>query len=263
VLQGLLRAEELGLEPVVDMQNYWTWYSQKGTFIGTRNAWEYFFMQLNQVDLSNIPKSAGITLSKGDRILGDHWLTSLGLEFATDKVKIQKLHDLWTQRIFLNSFCQRLLDETKLYLDWRPTISLGASFRGTEYSEVRPKGHAIQPSAKDFLTENIKILRALKYERLFLSSEDVELRKQFESVNSSYCYPDFRNSTWFGEKLRELTASPDLNSEIIRTYGYLIEVYLLAECDSLVASIANGSVGALILNGNQYRHTTIFNLGCY
>lgn len=263
VLQGLLRAQDLKLTPVVDMQNYWTWYSQKGPFLGTRNSWEYFFKPLNQIEIVKISRSNGLTLSKGDRILENHWLSSLGLEFASDREKIQELHNLWRKNFILNEFSQKLLDDTKSYLGWNPEITLGVSFRGTEYSEVKPKGHAVQPSSDVFLKECEYFLSSQQHQKLFISSEDVALRKALHKLDGIYCYPEFRNSVWFREKLISMTNERNLDSEIVRTFGYLIEIYILSECDSLIASIANGSAGALIINGNKYRDTKIFQLGCY
>lgn len=69
VLQGIIYARAQGWIPIVDMENYWTTYSQKREVLNTRNSWEYFFDQSGIPDLSEIYKNRNHVLSKGNRFL--------------------------------------------------------------------------------------------------------------------------------------------------------------------------------------------------
>ena len=263
VLQGVIRSRELGLRPVVDMQNYWTWYSNPKEFLETLNSWEYFFQPMSHLKVIDIPDDLGLVLSKGDRILGDHWLASRGLEFVNDRVKIEFLHNIWVQEIHFSDFVCKVLDEVKESISWEPDLSLGVSYRGTEYIEVKPSGHAIQPTEEDYLACLFGENHWRAFRRIFLSSEDSVFRQRIVESDNWDVYPDFRNSQWFHQVVVKLSECENLEPTFLHTLGYLIEIILLSECNSLIASVANGSSAALIMNGNRYKRIHLFELGVY
>lgn len=263
VLQGIVRSRELGLRPVVDMQNYWTWYSNPKVFLNTLNSWEYFFRPMSDLKIIDISEDLGLVLSKGNRILGNHWLASRGLEFVNDRAKIEFLHNIWVQEIHFNDFVCKILDAVKESISWDPDLSLGVSYRGTEYIEVKPPGHAIQPTENDYLTYLFGEHHWKTFRKIFLSSEDSVFRRKIVEFDHWDIYPDFRNSQWFHKTVEQFSECEDLDSTFVHTLGYLIEIVLLSECNSLIASVANGSAAALIMNGNRYKNIHIFDLGVY
>ena len=64
VLQGIEYANDNSLTPVVDMQNYWTSYSQQKPFHNSDNAWEYFFEPISKFKVDDIATFQDVTLSK-------------------------------------------------------------------------------------------------------------------------------------------------------------------------------------------------------
>ena len=264
VLQGILRAEYLKLIPVVDAKNYWTSYNRSFKIANSYNSWNYFFEPVSHLDLESLSKNIIISLSSGDRILEKHWLCDKSNAFMHDKNKIFELRDVVSSKIKLNEYCINLLDDVKELIQWDPKKTLGVSCRGAEYVEIRPKGHSVQPSADSVnLAVRTEIL-SYQYEKILLCSEDANYRKVLLNEFGDKIHQNFRHSKNFKDLIARNIPGFIINDKnLIRTFGYLIETYLLSETYNCVASMAGGSSFAFLLNSNNYANPKIFNLGVY
>jgi hypothetical protein len=262
VLQGLIEAQSLKLKPVIDMENYWTDYSQPNNYQNTFNSWEYFFKQPFDLNLKEVYLSERFVESPLNRILKGHWLGSKSLDFVLDSKKMESLYQLQRNFIKLNDFTSTLLDKIKEEIVWEPKLSVGASYRGTDYLEIQPHGHAKQPTLEEFYTKVISHRKKTHSAKIYIASEDPRVRQIFG--NSKDLYPNFRDYDFFKKFVpRNKFYRKYADENIVKTYSYLIEMYLLSETDTVVTTLANGSVMALILNGGKYRDPYIFNLGSY
>lgn len=264
VLQGLLYSEKHKYQPSVDMANYWTLYSQSRPYMRSQNAWEYFFQPIGDISLEQIYDSGNVILSKGNRIMENHWIVDKGLRFTYDREKIQELHEVYSRHIKLNDFSIRLLDRIKEYLDWSPESTLGTFYRGTDYLRIEPRGHPRQPIKNDFVSQVLVRANRNDLSRVFIATDETAIREDLESRLKDKAVRNFRNYDFLKLLIpnnRLLCKYPEKN--IVNTFGYLCEVYLLSECESFVGTLANGSVIAHIINGGKYAHPEIFDLGNY
>ncbi len=259
VLQGIEYAKNLDMTPIVDMQNYWTSYSQKKPFNGSKNSWEYFFKPVSEVKISDIAQYKYLTLSKGDRIQPDSPLADLGLGFVMDNELLMRYSQLYSENIRINEQTQKFIDRIKDFLEWESN-TMGVFYRGTDYVATKPKGHAKQPSLSMLLSRLESKLDKESYSRLFISTEDNEARKRLNSTYSLIAYKEFREKKTI-EKF--LSNRHSQSKQTIEALGYLAEIYLLSECRSITCSIANGSASALLINGGKYSNPDILNLGVY
>jgi hypothetical protein len=259
VLQGIDYAEKNNLIPIVDMQNYWTSYSQNKPFSDSKNSWEYFFKPVSEVKISDIAQYKYLTLSKGDRIQPGSPLADLGLRFVMDNELLMRYSQLYSENIKINEQTQKFIDRIKDFLEWESN-TVGVFYRGTDYVATKPKGHAKQPSLSMLLSRLESKLDKESYSRLFISTEDNEARKRLHSTYSLISYKEFREKKTL-EKF--LSNSHSHSKQTIEALGYLAEIYLLAECRSITCSIANGSASALLINGGKYLNPDILNLGVY
>lgn len=259
VLQGIEVAKARGLVPYVDMKNYWTSYSQREPFRDVNNAWQYFFEPVSELTLNLALSSRTIVYSAGDRINNNSLLSDRSLKFVLDPEAIDYLHTLYTNTIKLNSLSIELIANVKSFLNWTPD-TLGVFYRGTDYLSLMPSGHARQPSIERMQIEISNKLQESSFRNIFLSTEDLQVRELLSAISPEMTYPDFREL----EVMRTLLPSGEkASSQVMNAFGYLAEIYLLSEARSIVASIANGSATAIILNGNRYENPVVINVGTY
>ena len=263
VLQGVIRAQQLGAKPVVDMQNYWTTDSQKGKFLDTKNAWEYFFEPLGGLTLDIAYKYQSVILSKGDRILDNHPLSDKGLKFVYKPSEIESLSKIYREHIQLNVFSLQLLNDVKEVIGWEPMNTMGSSFRGTHYTTLEPKGHPRPPSRSDFIIKVMESLEKSACEKLFFASDEQWLRQEFQKNIKVKLYQEIRSYDFLKKFFSLKNASVRIDKNLVSTFGYLLETYLLSETNSIVSTVANGSAAAIIINGNNYIDPIIFDFGTY
>ena len=264
VLQGLLRAEMLDLIPVVDMQNYMTEQNRHYKIANTKNAWEYFFRPVSSIRIEDIRSEFSSVLTAGDRILPSHWLADLNLNFMSQKDQIVEMGRILESKIKLNDFCNEILIETTKFLEWNSENTIGLFYRGTDYIKLQPKGHAIQPTPLEFINKSRYIIENSNSLRLLLVTQDKDVKEYFTQNYYNILAPDLEQSTYFRSLVQNLVPNFRKNDKkIFTSYRYLIEIYLLSKAESCIASVANGSAFAILLNQNRYKEKILIREGVY
>lgn len=259
VLQGIEYSKSNNLTPIVDMQNYWTSYSQRVPLNNTKNAWEYFFEPISEVKIRDMDKYKSIILSKGDRIMPNSPLADRGLRFVLDSKLLEKYHNLYIENVRLNKFTYDFINRVKEFIDWDHK-SIGVSYRGTDYVSNQPTGHAKQPTLPHLISRLENKRENYPNCRLFVSTEDYDAKKAIIKTNFDLVYREFRDRTTL-EKL--ISRRAHVSKQSIYALGYLAEIYLLSECLTITSSIANGSATALVINGGKYLEPDIIDIGNY
>ena len=99
--------------------------------------------------------------------------------------------------------------------------------------------------------------------KIFLATEDKNIVQIFKQIFGDLCstfdkaYVDYNV-----EKFITSQRIDRANDYFLQGKEYLIEIVLLAMCNSLVSARCFGSVGAMIIADN-FDHTYFFNLGRY
>ena len=259
VLQGIEYSLINDLIPVVDMQNYWTQYSQRKQFHGSSNAWEYFFCPVSDLDLGGLQPYRRIRYSKGDRILNESILADRSLSFVLDHNSVDIYGSMYRQYVKLNWQTLKIIDEVKESIRWTPD-TIGVSYRGTDYLELMARGHARQPEIAELHSNLLEKLQEDPSAKILISTDDGKARESLASSVENKAYINFRDENI----LRKFVSNKDAPSpQVMNALGYLIEVVLLSEGKTIVCSIANGSAAAILLNQNRYIDPRIINKGTY
>lgn len=258
VLQGLEKANEENWIPFVDMENYWTNYSQRKSFASSHNAWEYFFEPVSNEKISDAMNYAKVVYSKGDRINPDAFLADKSLSFVFNPENIKYLNELYSHYIRLNSTSKKILEDVKDFIGW-DSDSLGISFRGTDYLTLKPSGHARQPGLEKLESKALEIINKNQISKSLIATEDLTARKLLSKNQFLNPYRNFRDFNIFEKFLPRGRVSKNVKIAM----SYLVEIYLLSECKSLTTTVANGSATAIIINGNKYEELYIFDIGTY
>jgi hypothetical protein len=248
VLQGIMYAEKHNLTPVVDMENYWVAeLSSTKKINGTYNAWCYFFKQISDFSLEEVYKSKNVILSEGSRILGnDHWFTDRKLLYLREINHLKTISEIINKHITLNKITLDNFNKVKDELNWTPSQTLGVFIRGTAY--MTNSGVNDMPPALESIIVNIKnTLTEKKLTNVYISTEDYDiystLCKEFKDFN---IVPNIRykkiSSFEVWQKSNKITPGGGILLGYDRTLNYLIDILLMTECESCIATLSNASV---------------------
>ncbi len=245
---------ENNFTPVVDFENYETQYTMQEPVNGTRNVWEYYFEQPCKISLDEVYKSKNVILS--------------GWKLSDDPSKKPDIdyydHD-YTYDIFKYAPIKKyILDiaDNKIFSDDIANM-IGVFIRGTDYTHLKPAGHAVQPS-KEMAAEKVdEFLKKYPASKIFLATEDEGILNFFKARYKDLIYTTDENV------IKNYSGQNYLTDEIkgVNKYkfglDYLVKMICLANCKYLIASLAAGSFFAELFNGGKYHDKFIFNLGVY
>ena len=256
---GLLDdAVRKGYIPVIDMQNTDNTYLEPGQ-VGNVNAWEFYFRQPAGYGLEDIAHSKNIILSDG---------------IITEKNDYPDIHIVNNEDRLLrwrNVFQKYLKIEDNLLKEFQLEKEkkfgnnrvLGVLARGTDYVNLRPRNHPVQPTAVQIMEKAKEVMDRFSCTYIFLATEDQAIyeamKKQFGdrllSVETT------RYITTGDENINDMHGRRSAD-RYLKGKEYLMSVWLLSECNCLVAGNVGGTHGALLMSSG-YEYSYIFDLGLY
>ena len=253
-------AVQHGYLPVVDMQHF---RSQLSDVEGeeSMNVWELYFQQPGGFSLENISRSKNIIRScslpfpDGVEIGFD---TKMDEAFRKEYAPSYKSYIVPTPEVASYADNKRK-DVIKNYQN-----VLGVLCRGTDYTENKPTGHPIQPTAEQAVAKAKDVMAQYGFDYVFLATEDKRIYNFFKEA--------FGDRLLFsGQKLYEGMNGKKFLSELtVANYSerwhnivdYYSTIYILSKCDGLLAGLTCGSISAFLMS-KGFRYTYFWNLGRY
>jgi hypothetical protein len=260
VLQGLIYSDRNKFLPVVDMENYSTEYSQFRKLHGSRNAWNYFFEPVSQINVEEAYKSRNVILSDGSRILKNHFMSGRNLAFALESNFLSEANLIYSRYIKLNNFTETYINYIYSSLEINANSTLGVFLRGGDYSN-RPTGHPIQPGIEQVISDISDYLDNYGLNEIFLSTDDEMIRKQIVNRFGNLVLQNIRLDSEKPETkfLRQKFGIPD--GSVARNISYLSEIYILSKLNFNLSSLSNGSAILYVINGNQFLSQKLYFYG--
>lgn len=256
VAREVMDAKQKGYIPLVDFENFPCQYTVARKVNGTNNAWEYYF---NQPEIENIN-----TIKKKKNIILSGWQIKENKETF-----INKYSNLYSSEI--SAFCKEYLPinktvdqilENKYSELFNGKQTLGVFIRGTDYTDLKPKGHWKQPEIKEFIIKIKEFLDKYPIERVFVVTEDYNYYKAIcENIS---CEAFSSDSSFVKDyKKGDYISNSFENDPYQRGLDYLIRLLLLGRCDYLISSLATGSFFANYMKKSNYKAEYWFNIGKY
>lgn len=241
VAKGIKYARRNGYIPVVDMQTYETQYMEDEEY-GKINAYTKFFEQPDKYDVCDIEHAKSVS-------------------FMYDSGWFSQKPDL-NIPIMKPELYAKYCEFSKKFKNKKV---LGVLFRGTDYANLKPYGHEIQPDLFTMLnTVKEKMLEWGGFDLIYLCTEVQEACEKFENEfgkNKVFYYPQLRYKSDTKDYLTNITF--DTKSHTEQGKAYLIALNCLALCNSIVAGQCRGTTVALLINKNRYKNKYLFKLGKY
>lgn len=254
LLGGLDYCKRNNRIPIIDMLSYGNMY-QDGQKI---NSWELFFEQPVGVGLEKAHVAEYVDCNK----ISTHPVMSM--DFLTNDKKLEYWRRLCREYIRLNHTVEQYVTHCmEEYMpNGREKETVGVLCRGSDYTNLKPYGHPIQPNSKMVISKIKQFLKKENCNYIYLATEDSaiyeELSREFGECliapNVSR-YTDTGNQ-YLAEIVRKERKGYENGKE------YLASIYILAKCRYLVAGRTSGSVAALLLT-EGFEETYLWNLGYY
>ena len=262
VMFHLKIADQKNAIPIVDVQ----YYPLEGLIdddkIGHENAWEYFFEQVCYYSLDEVYQSRNVIMGAG--------IDAASLGAVYDENILREHRELSRKYIRIRQnildVCQAKYQE----FDMERKKILGVICRGTDFIGTKPQGHSIVPTARqtiDIIEKKEKEWGA--FDALFLATEDKgifnEMRNYYGERLLSYqkIRLDNTGENFLCKKIEEISLQNrnELFKKKLMT-EYLISVWLLSKCNSLVAPIIGSTLGVLCI-GEGFEHKYFIQMGNY
>ena len=263
VLSHMLYAREKGWVPVVDQLHYPVYNQESFPVHGSRNPWEYYWQQPGGITLEDAYASRDVVLS------ARRWYEPGNLKYSAeahmDRVIIDRFHALM-ETIPLNAptaeYRRKCLAQV---LEGRGRV-LGVSMRAGGYSQdgtYHSPGHPIQPKRDELLELVEERMHAWNMDTVFLATEENENIECFQARfgNRLVYLPRERYDKWKPATKGKPNPLYMPGKRYQTGLDYLMEMELLAVCDSLLGSVTSGLRYAIFRNGGRFSHLEVLDFG--
>jgi hypothetical protein len=262
VLSGIMKAQSLGLVPVVDMENYWMDEMNEIKKINnTHNSWCYFFEQISPYDLKEVYKSKNVILSNGSRILADsHWFSDKTHMYSANIDLINLLKTEVSNHIKLNIYTLENFEKVKSELQFNPKDTLAVFFRGTGY-KLSTAGNLPVPTY-NFVLESIRdFCKEKSLSKIFVVTEDYDfyhfLLKELENeviIQNIRFDKKLSLDKW---KDKKTNSDNSIRMGYENNLTYLVEILLISLCTNAAVSLSNATVFMLVNRDLENKDTRI------
>lgn len=252
VLNHIIIAKKFDFIPVVDMENFLTFYNEEKKILGTRNAWEYFFDKISKYSLSDVYRSQTVIFT--DNIFHKNF-------YRDDIFRKAEITNVFKKNIKIKKFYLR---EAKNFIKKKlfQQKVLGVFIRGGEF--LRISNHHFPATINQAIKKIHYILKKENYDKIFLSTIEMKYYKKLKAEfgEKLVCYPTLRSDRDLMRFYPRDLHRYKMGKEI------LIESIILSLCDGFFYSYTNVSQFVLLLNMNKKQkkyfidngknHTNIF-----
>ena len=260
VVDGIWDAIELGAEPIVDWKYYPNDYISDENSIGRINSWDLFFEPICDVSIDEVYKSKNVIMSGGKYVNGGR----LGREYNNPQ-EFEKTSELIKKYIHVNKEVKNMIIDEKNRLGLNGKRILGVKCRGTDFKESKPYAHSICPDV-NYTSEIIdeKEIEWGRFDNIFLVTEDEQMYNQMKHIYKDRLVSAKTNriTTTNGKWLNSLYSEESLEYKKQAIVDYIVSVYILSDCNAIIAPIVGATNGAMRIRG-RYDHSYIINLGRY
>ena len=266
-------ADDRGMIPIIDMQNYHSalWQSEDKKY--KENAWEYYFSQPGGYSLEDIANAKKIVLSFGvdAKELPSH------KDIYFNKNEIEKWNGIYKKYIRLNDEVTQYMRGYEEKFDMKNNKILGVSVRrGINWGHVTKDeyvskgvsfaGYSEQPELEQVIEDIDHLMKEWECQYVFVVTDDQESIEVIrDKMQTKVLFVDRRRQAYFQDgkpkkKIEPFGGSYEIaqKNKFQDGLDYMTEIFLLAKCDSILCGRTSGNAAAFVINGNQYKHVKVY-----
>ena len=263
-ITNIMYALDKNYIPVIDMQSKKNAYL-KNEKVGKENSWEYYFEQPENIGLEEVYKSKNVVIVKDYIVLG-YADCSISKINKLDTYAINKYNNIHQKYIRIQANVKKVIEQ-KYKQTFGNIVNYnkvcGVLFRSTDYAQIKPTGHTIQPSIEQMVDKIIELKRKWNFEYLYVATESQEAIDAFHNeFGDNMLYLQRERFQQTNKKWLSQIEFERENDQYIKGIDYLTEMQLLSKCNYLIAGVTCGTTGVLIMN-TEFENIFLFNLGIY
>jgi len=236
VLNHLLLADKFGAIPVIDMENFTNYYSEKQNVVGTKNSWLYYFKQVSNYTLNEVYNSKFVIFSS------DKLFSNQTVNFKTNSNKLLHMYKKYIK------IKPEYLKASKNFIKKNLTgyKVLGVHWRGSDH-KVLP-GHPFPPTKKQIFQFTDFYLKKYKLNKIFLITEELEYLELFKKrYKKKVCY--FKSFRVLNR--RDLAINSRKNHRYNLGKDSLIETLIMSQVSFMICSRSNISEFSHLISLNR------------
>lgn len=275
ILPNIIEARLHGYIPVIDLckNSRCQPMLQERYLAKKENAWEYYFTQPDKgITLEEVRKSKYVEVQIKSGANLNYYIGDKRLQ---PDIRTRLLSNAVCKNIHLQpEIRSRVLREKNLLFSQTDRV-LGVGIRAGYRAGILRNlemfnGHPFVGSCTDCIGEIEKRLKKWKYDSFFLAIDDREYLEEIKKYFGKDCiYLERPRVHYFQSAMQDMAQLSDdkkmVEFENIsirkKNEDYLIELYLLSQCESLYASRGTGHNFSYLLNAGRYSHVEFENLG--
>lgn len=242
-------ALDRGYIPVVNMKDFQSIYQK-----ANENAWELFFEQPCGYTLSDIYEARNVIISMNVAAFKDHYTR------FNDSERKEKYKRLYKEYFRPNKKLQLYLNEVHNKVKLCKGEIIACICRGTDYNNTlvgidkQPTVEMVIEKVKEFMVNH-------NISNVYCATEDERIYAKFENVFGDRLIPNTQQK--YGDNKGKLLAKVNVEQgiDVFKiAYQYYQSLYLVSQCDYLVAGMVSGTTSVLLMP-NNFKDVFIFNLG--
>lgn len=264
-LEYIYLADVCGMIPVVQAGKHFA-YREDGMINGTRNAFEYYFLQPASIRIREAGRKRNVLHSRVfHREMVELVLTGKCAHYGYTKRYMHEMARIVRKYINFNEQTQQYVAAGIEKLGIEDAKVLGVHIRGTDF-RAKYDNHPIYVTEEECFQEVNKLMQEKGYEKIFVATDDVRILKNFraEYGNKMCFYEDVERSN----KNRSVAFSKSsrkqhrylLGLEVIR------DMSTLSKCSGLVAGISQVAICAQVhklADGQRFEDIKVIDKGIY
>ena len=184
------------------------------------------------------------------------------IHIVDDKQQLLRWREVFQRYFSINNSMLNIFRVEKQKLFGENRI-LGVLARGTDYINLKPRNHPIQPTVSQIIEKTEEVMDKYRCTYIFLATEDQEIFNDVKRYfGDKLLALDMTRYVTLGKQNINDMCSERNNDKYLKGREYLLSIWLLSQCNCLVAGNVGGTHGALLMSPG-YDYSYVFDLGLY
>ena len=245
IIHHLLIADKFSFIPIIDMQNFGTFYNEKVKINNSLNSWDYYFEKINKFKLKDIYQSKNVIFTMkntNNNIFFDGYEN-----LSSQHIKIVKKYI---------KFNKQLVNESKLFIrsNFKGKKILGVHFRGSD--QKTQERHPYPATIEQIKTKIEFLFKKKNFDKFFLVTEE---KKYFDYFKKNMKNKMLHTNSFVSNKVNIFND----NNRNLHRYKVgkenIINMICLSKTDHILCVSSNLADASIFFNDKKIPVTKIDN----